>query len=284
MTDIIKAFFTGIRDTLVHQPLVLLVYGANLLLALLLAFPLFGILDHSIGHSMAFEQLEGGFNMNIFRDFMTQHGDKLSSIPSQSIWIIVIYMLLNIFFNGGIINAFLRKNKQGFFSNCRSYFMRFFRLSFLSLMVQIIGSLLVLLPFYFYFKAKSGVLNDAEYFQIGSIALGICFFLVVFVNMVSDYAKIHMVAQNTRSAFLSFFQALRLSFRYFFRTYFLYLTILGIILLLYFVYWKTTGLFNAQSLFSLLLLFIAQQFFLYCRISSRILNFASAAAMYQSFK
>ena len=81
-----------------------------------------------------------GFNYKFLADFLYKFDPSLSLIYDQSLWIIGLFFLLNIFLIGGIVyvfkNAPERLSFSDFWRGCSQYFWRFFRLSAYFLVAQ----------------------------------------------------------------------------------------------------------------------------------------------------
>lgn len=284
----IRAFFQSIQKTLFVFPLILLVYLVNLGLGLLLALPYFKVFRGGIGNSMEPSKLLAGYDHTVYRDLMEQIEGSIAVVDGQTPWMILIFVLLSIFFNGGIIGAMAASqdiSRKSFWINCRHYFGRFFRLSIISIIAYGILAVIIALPLAAYFKGISSSFTSEQAFVIPAIiGAGIFLFLFSFLSMSNDYAKVKIVAENSRSALRMFFSGLKFSFRHFFSAYIFYVLLAMILLVGGFTYWKLSGVVGTSSMFTIILLFIIQQILVFIRTSIRIWHLAYASSLYQNLQ
>ncbi len=281
----IRAFFQSIQKTLFVFPLILLVYVINFCVSMLLALPYFNVFKSGIGRSLEPSKLLIQYDHTVYQDLMGQIGDSLAVVNGQAPWMILIFVLLSIFFNGGILGAMANSDiqKKGFWTNCRKHFGRFFRLSIISLIAYGIIALIIFLPLFAYFRSiGSSFMSENAYLIPGLIGVGIFFFFFSFLSMSNDYAKVKMVAENSRSAVRMFFSGIKFGVRHFFSSYFFYLFLLFIVLMGGVFYWNLSEWIGTTSMITIGLLFVFQQLFVFIRTSIRIWHLAYASSLHQN--
>ena len=104
--NFIAAYTSGLKTIFGKGKLWLLLYALNFLFAIFLAYPLSGFLGNKLGDTLAADKLFDHFDYSIFNDFLIEYWDALSVIANQSIFGLVLYLLLSVFFVGGILNIF----------------------------------------------------------------------------------------------------------------------------------------------------------------------------------
>ena len=280
---IFDIFLSGIKKIIGNLRMWFILFGVQLGFAIVLLWPLGGQLDKMLGHSLMGQDILRGIGMQVFLEFIIDYGQS-ASLEVKLIWIIgLIYLVTSIFFNGGILGVFIRDDKEFssnlFFGNAGSYFGRFLRL-FLFSIVFIIAALLIHTSLGALFNSIAG---DSEPLRILFLMIktGIFLFLLFFINMVFDYAKISTVFRDRRRMCKTALQSWAFVFQNLGRTLKLYYlaTLLG---LLCFVIYSLVGkIFGPSTSLGILLLLIWQQMYAFCRIGIRLNFFASQTILYK---
>lgn len=278
--NFINAYTSGLKTIFSKGKLWLLLYALNFLFAIFLVYPLSGFLGTKLGHTLAADTLFKGFDFSIANDFVQEYGDAFGVIMNQSIFGIILYLLLSVFLVGGILNIFKANEKAysltSFWSGGGKYFWRMFRLAIYFLLIQIA---VFVLFFMLFATLTAGGLerfhNEGEIIQRGLIILPIYLLVATIFFMIHDYAKIHVVATDKSFLFQPIKQAFGWVFKNFSQTFLLYLLNLLTFGLLFFIYIKLDGGT------AMLLVFLIGQFFVLARIGTKLLNLASATKLYQ---
>jgi len=279
--NFITAYTTGLKNIFGKGKLWLLLYALNLIFAIFLAYPLSGFLGNKLGDTLAADKLFEGFDFLIANDFINQYSDAFGVIMNQSVFGLILYLLLSVFLVGGILNIFKQAKEEysltDFWSGSGKYFWRMLRLTIYFLLIQI--GVLVLF-FMLFFTLTAGGLdrfhNEGEILQRGLMLLPFYLLVATIFFMIQDYAKIHIVATDRSLIFKPILQAFRWVFKNFSQTFLLYLLNLLTFGFLFFIYWKLDG-GNA-----VLAIFLIGQFFIIARIGTKLLNLASATELYQN--
>ncbi len=279
--NFIAAYTSGLKTIFGKGKLWLLLYALNFLFAILLAYPLSGFLGRKLGDTLAADKLFENFDYSIFNDFIIEYWDALGVIANQSIFGLLLYLLLSVFLVGGILNIFKEEGSgyglANFWKGGGKYFWRMLRLTIYFLAMQI-G---ILILFFILFSAlTSGGLerlhNEGEIIERGLIVLSIYLFFATIFFMIHDYAKIHVVATDKKMVFRPILDAFKWVFRNFGQAFLLYLLNLLTFGILFFIYLKIDG----GS--AILAIFLIGQFFVLARIGTKLLNLASATKLYRS--
>lgn len=280
--NFITAYTSGLKTTFGKGKLWLLLYALNFLFAIFLAYPLSGFLGSKLGDTLAADKLLENFDFAISNDFVNQYGDAFSVIANQSVFGLLLYLLLSVFLVGGILNIFKEEDNNGygladFWRGGGKYFWRMLRLMIYFLAMQI-G--IFILFFMLFSMLTSGGLerfhNEGEIMRRGLMILPVYLFFSTIFFMIHDYAKIHVVATDKQIVFRPILDAFKWVFRNFGQAFLLYLVNLLTFAVLFFIYLKLDG-GNA-----ILAIFLIGQFFVLARIGMKLLNLASATKLYRS--
>ena len=280
-----KSFWKGNRQTGRYWPALLIIFLFNLVMALLLTLPFRHLWVKSVGYSLAGKELASELNLGYLIDFfITNRASLAAGYPAPLLLGAgVIYLLVNTFFAGGAIGLFHREERftlESFFREAGRWFWRFLRLFLISLLF--IG---VVFLFNSLWKAiaKSALeesANEPLIFWMTASRYGVVLLLLLFVNMVFDYAKIATVISGGRRMFRTTFRAFGFVFSHLGRTlglYYLVILLGGILLALYLTvsYW----LIPASVV---VLVFVWQQLYSVARVWVRLLFFSSQMALYKT--
>jgi len=208
--------------------LVGIVYLISFLLFLLIALPLLGVFKGALAGSEVAAKASLALDPNSLLPALLPHSDLFKAAFSLPFVLFggLLFLLLSLFFAGGAISVFVKEEKGDicqFFAGGGRYFLRFLRLFLFSLIF--LGVILFLRGSGN--KLISRIFLDSPNEPLvfySKLALNlVILFLLLFVDMVFDYAKIGMVVGEKKGAFRSTLSALSFSFRNFSASFSLYL-------------------------------------------------------------
>jgi hypothetical protein len=269
--------------------MIIVLYAANLLVAVPLAMALQSILASGFGQSMDTSSLMQGLSFSVLYDFLNQHRDGLGAILSQVSWTVLAFMLINTLLAGGILTMIRDRREKfsasAFFSGCGKYFMRFLRLFF------IFGLLLLLI-----LMILSGILGTivksitdnavSEITEYWARLATLILLLVpaMIIMMIADYAKIMVVIQDERSMLKTAWRSTKLVFRYFFRTFSLESLMFFVPVVLMVIYGWLDLTIGMSSGVTILVMFILQQVFIVSKAWTKVFFFAGEMSLYHSLQ
>ena len=265
-----------------------LLYLLNVVFALLSAVPFLGFLSESVGHTLANSKMLDGFDYTFISDLMREYGSGLSVILNLSKGIILLFFLFSIFWMGGILS--ILKNEENdysfrkFWQGSAVYFWKLIRLTFYFTFFQI-----VILGFFAFLFLQQGVSPfevESEVSIIKSIMILLPIYLLfaTIFFMIQDYAKIHIVHDETKFIFQPIKNAFRFVFKNFRKCFGLYLLNLLTFAVFFSIYWILSNSFNSNSTPTITLLFLIGQTFIFSRIAVKLLNLGSAMELFQTLK
>jgi len=313
---IFKALGSGIKRVNKNKKMWFFLLVVNILVALVLTFPLYSVLKTSIGDSLMGERLIKGFDYRWYDDFQYrfQDSDFISYLSPtivgsgaffsnvDSLWmgrflhysptiviLITVYVLLNVLFAGGILGVFHSPEEKftikRFFSFGGTYFNRFFRLFIISgifyyILYFLVGANLSKIVN----RLGETAFSERVPMVVGLIFAVVMFFLLFLVNMIFDYAKIRTVVGNGRSMLKETGKAIGFVFKDFGKTMGLYyfIGLLGIVFMV--IYGVVEPLISQTTLLLILLAFVWQQIYMLGRIWVRLTFFSSQLNLFMGLQ
>ena len=286
-----KPLLTSFQQTLRSLRLVSLLYCITLVLGLLATLPFYRTLLVEDQNSLAFLNLLGGFDYTVYSDFMHRSERTLAPLLSLGRWLGLLYVLLSVFFSGGILAWFTQYStvRSGdsfsvgaFWQACSYYVGRFMRLFGITLLAVVVGA-----GFWLIIGSLIGVAMSDTFTERGQFWLGLTFFVLAALNAtlffcISDYARVLMVREDRKDAFQSFRRAIRLVFRNIGQTYGLYWFLIGIGTACFGVYFLLDDAILMQNWPTILLMFLIQQALIFVRIALKVWSLGMAYTVYES--
>jgi len=275
---ILKTYLQGWGLALQHLRLWGLLYVINFLFALLVSFPVFRFLEGKLAHSMALDKMFAQFDFTIYNDIMNEYGDVVGFLFSQGIVTSGLFLLVTIFFVGGILNVFrYRKDAFSFapfWTGGAKFYGRIFLLTLLFLVLQ--GVVIFLFYSLFGFLIEGGLdrfHSEAEIYKRAFIVFPFYVLAAIILWMIQDYTKVVLVTKEL-SLWSSLKEAIVFIRKNFLPTFLLYALNLLIFSLLFYLYWRTP-----TSNSTALVLLVGQAFLIF-RIGTKLVNLGTAALWY----
>ena len=286
---IITSYTSGFKATFKTKKLVTTIYIITFLMALILAIPFSGTIEKEAGNSMAFSALLKDFDYTVYQDFMNHSAKAIQPYISTAIWMGIFYLLFTIFFEGGILTVLKRKEDKFtlrfFWEASAKYFGRFFRLAIYMIIIQAIVAVILFLILALILSSVYKSAPDESYiFYTALVGIIIYLLIFTFLLVVTDYAKVMMVENDEYRPFRTIIRSFAFSLKHFLSTYFLYLLLLVVPIMLFFVYFKIESAIGMASGLTILLVFIIQQLLVWTRIFTKIWILGSELTLYRKFE
>lgn len=291
----IRSFFIGLQHASRSWKMILLLLVANNLFTLPLVVPIFWLVALTTGRTLTADTMFAGhLDVRWIIDVINNQlpGFSLEStgiqIGSSIVVMGLIYLLLNTFFAGGIIEVFAvdygHFTMRRFWAGCGAYFWRFFRLMLISLFFYGGAGFI-----YFVIRGmvNSSAAQSTSYESFLYQRWGTLLLLVVmlgFVNMLFDYAKIRTVVDDSRSMFRETFKALGFSLRHFFSVSVLYsvIAVIGIVFFLSLAWLRDS--IDQSSIITLIAAILLGQTAIAARMWTRMTFYAAELDFYRRYK
>lgn len=265
------------RRTAQNWQIVLIIFLVNFTLGLTIAFPSFSIIKAESEQSLAFEKLIKDFDFTVFYDFMHKNGKSLLSLIPVSLVLTGIYTLLNIFFSGGILSQFAIRDTfklNEFLKNSGRYFLRFFLL----FLIQVVSLILTLIVVFFAFGIFGAIADgktEPTFIAWMIFPSVFTFYYITYLLNVGDYARVLLHRDELLNPWKAFEKAADYVFRNF-KTMQIYWAVVMVGFAVMLVYLFLESSIGMTSGFKIWLMFIIQQFFIFCRVFIRTWNLSNA--------
>jgi hypothetical protein len=202
--NFIRSFLKSWRIAWHSRKVIGWMYVLILLSALLATLPARALLKSKAGHSLMIEDLVQGFNYTFLNDFMNAYGAGLAPVLQSSLWSLLLFVVLLLFFTGGILSTIIgypnKFSPAVFWPACARFFWRMARLAVYHFICQ---AGLFLLFGWFYLKASKGlslaelkddrIIIDALLWLLPPYSLIALFFLCW-----QDYARMLLIKNDSR--------------------------------------------------------------------------------------
>ncbi|MGD1009910.1 MAG: hypothetical protein ABR951_07160 [Candidatus Aminicenantales bacterium] len=280
-----KAIGNGAGAATRRPRLLIDLWVINIVYSLFIAAPLYALFKADLGHSLLGRNLQP-LDFIWLGDFIYKYQDMAPAALAMILVSLLIYTVLYVFLNGGIIGRLLDREgpttPQAFFADCGRYFWRFARLFLVSLLFYALAFGIILEALSVLFNP---VLENARtewtVFWISDLRTVIALLLLSLVHMVFDYARILVVAGDERRIL----RALRAAFAFlgtrFFRAWSLYLLIGAGFLGGMAVYFLIGAHLPDSGLFWLGVGILWGQTFIVFRLWTKMIYFAAQAEFYR---
>jgi hypothetical protein len=217
----------GIRRVVSAPSLLVAVWALTTAISLPLTLSIRRDIVGSLGRSLAADSASRGMNYDWMQEFAAQATgiattfrptivgfsavlDNISAYvdnvqrPSAVAAASAVYVLAWIFLSGGIISRYARDRAAavpGFFSACRTFFLRFLRLAVITAVVYglLFGALHPWLFTTLYPRLTAGVQLERDAFAIRAGLYLVFVLTLAAANIVFDYAKVRAVIEDRRS-------------------------------------------------------------------------------------
>jgi hypothetical protein len=291
----IRSFFIGLLHASRGWKMILLLLVANNLITIPLVVPIFWLVAYSTGRTLTADRMYADkLDVRWITDVINQQvpGFSFESTGIQIGLLLavlaLIYLLMNTFFTGGIIEVLAmdygRFTMRRFWGGCGAYFWRLFRLMLISMLFYgVVGFAFYLLQTKLDLAAAQATSYEAFLYQRwGSMALLVI--LLGFVNMVFDYAKIRAVVEDSRAMFSGAIRALGFTLSHFFSVSVLYLLIALFGIVLFFLLVQARNSVVQSSVLTISATILLSQTAVAAQIWTRMTFYAAELDFYRRYK
>jgi hypothetical protein len=282
MINVLTAYKDGLSAALREKAMLFWLYGFNLLFAYLVALPLSMMLSKALTNTVAADRVLQAFDFTIYLTIMDNFGKGVSLGRTIST-IGVLYLIVNIFFAGGILKVFIEEKKfnlKDFFAGCVEYFNRFLRLFLFSLIFIFMAIITYLL-----ISKLLGLITESsttEHLPLILFILKILIFgaMLAMINMLFDYAKIMTVVNDFHGMYRTIKDALMFVIMSPKKTVGIYISYLITILFFMIIYLVVESFISVSGWVTILVFFLWTQIFMLSRVWIRLSFFAGQYSFY----
>jgi len=304
----------GFKTTGKATQMVVLLFLINFVFSLILAVPMYQSLKESIGQSRVGERMAEGFDYLWWQEFWDESkglektftpsiigkGALINNLealvqmrflgaPPVILITGLFYIILHVFLAGGILSIFNQDTPKFtmkvFFQGAGAYFLRF-------LLLMLVSWVFFLTIGVFLNKGLDSILDnfsenavsEVAPFYLGLLFNAIVFFLLLFIQMVFDYARIKIVAEERKNILKSSSEAFGFVFRHLGSTLGLYYLIFGASVIVAVVYIFIKELVPQSAFWGVLIAFILQQLFIFAVVWIRCWLYASQMKLHRYWR
>jgi len=291
--------------------MVLFLFLINLIFALILAVPMYDSLKDSFGNSLVGDRMAEGFDMLWWEEFRDQSEGlektftpfiigkgailnnlemlvqmKFFALPPLLLVFGIAYIILQAFLAGGILTTLHsgdpRFNLGSFFEGAGRHFPNFFLIMLVSwvFFFGLIGNLNLLLGAAVNRVAESAF-SEVTPFYLGLLFSAIVLFLILLIQMIFDYARITVTAEEEGNAFRAIIKAFGFVFRHPGSTLSLFYTLFSVQAAVTLIYILLKGLIPQSSPAGVIATFAWQQLFIFAVVGIRCWLYASQLELYK---
>ncbi|MBE9510747.1 MAG: hypothetical protein IMY71_07715 [Bacteroidetes bacterium] len=271
---IIQNYLSGLRLASRSLKMTTMIYVINLLFALALAIPFYSVITNAAHGSLQVNKLLEGFNYTTMQELTDSAKGSISLLFKEGIWLAILYLLLSIFLAGGILktldNGAVFKSKE-FFANGSKFFFRFLRLTFYFILIHALVILIIYLPLSLILSTlgKNAESEKALFYAIIAGG-GLHIIIFIYLLIIAHYTRFMIITEDTTKVWKKIWASVKFVSRKFFSTYPLYLLLLAGLVLLILVFKFLSGVVGMTTGFTIFIMFLLQQVFIWCRIWLKI--------------
>ncbi len=254
-----------------------IVYFLQLCLALTVGMQVYDVMQASIGNSLEINKLLHNYDHTVVTDFLKVHGASITPLIGQLRWLLLAWLLFSVFTDGGLlycVHAPEQASGVGFWKNGAAHFFAFLKISLVFLFFAGLWTMLLFLPIAMFFQPSLQFFSSEKY-AVWLVMLILALWLLGFVELFvwSVLSRVQHLEKGG-SAFGSIWAGWR-SFRKNKASFMALMAgFIGLQLLLLLCYFVAEALTGMTSAMLILVVFVLQQVFVFCRIQIRQMVYA----------
>lgn len=301
----------GFKQTSAAWRMVGILLLVNLLFCLTMAIPMYRSLRDSLGSSQVTERMAAGFDYLWWEEYRDQaegiestftpaligKGAILTNLegliqtrflhlPLPLLYFGVLYLLLHAFLSGGILSVFLQDRPRfragSFLEGSARFFPRFLGIMLISWIFFFFGTgLLSGCLRSIVDRAAAGAASEITPFLLNLLVSVVILFLLLFLQMLFDYARIQIVLKDGRNILRSILHSFGFVFRNLGSTLGLYYLLYLLNILISLLYLTLVEHIPDTSILGILAVFLIQQLFIFGVIWMRCWLYAGQMKLYR---
>jgi hypothetical protein len=282
MISIFAAYKKGLEMAWKEKRMLFWLYGFNLLFAYLITMPVAMMISNALAKTTTADKVLTAFDFTTLVTIIDIYGKGIN-MGRMITTFGILYLIINIFFAGGILKIFIEEKKfslKEFFSGCVEYFSRFLRLFLFSLMFIIIAIIFYLAISSLFSLFTENATTEHAPLLLFILKILITGIMLAIINMLFDYARIMTIVNDFYGMYKTIKQALMfvmMSVRQTVSLYFLYVITLIVILLIYLF---VESFISVTGWLTILIFFLWTQLFVISRMWIRMSFFAGQYSFY----
>jgi len=275
----------GLYEITANIPAVLIVWLTNLILALAVAWPVFGWLGR-MDQMPAAEEMLRGFSLPLLFDLLRYDYSTVVRLLSNLIfWLVLCALLISTFLSGGVLSVLANPGRgpflEQFFAGASRYFLRFFRLLLGAGLCAgtILLALNVALGALVFRLSESAAELTSLLLVLGqgvlSAVIGTVFLLAL------HYARIETVLEGTTGMAGAYLRSLVFVFRNILRAFALIIFFAGLMGMVHLLYMMVRSVLPTTTWLPILLLMALQQVVVFVRSGFQVGLYGGELELYR---
>ena len=281
---IIQDYLSGLRLASRSLKMTTMIYVINLLFALALAIPFYGVITNAAHGSLQVNKLLEGFNFTAFQEFTDSAKASINLLIKEGIWLAILYLLFCIFMTGGILKTLDNEavfERKEFFANGSKFFFRFLRLTLYFIILHGLVILIIYLPLSLIMVTLGkNAESEKALFYAAIFGGGLYIIIFIYLLIVAHYTRFMIITEDSTKVWKTIWASVKFVSCKFFSTYPLYLLLLVNLILLVLVFKFLSGVIGMTTGFTIFIMFLLQQLFIWCRIWLKIWFYGSQLEYY----
>ncbi len=278
-----KIFIRSIKTLFQYKRLWIFLFLVQFIIALILINPISSQFNEMFSNSLSADTILQGQGTNSIFEFMVHKAEVIAVQQKIILLAGLVYLLLTIFFNAGIItNLVEKKNFQAafFFQSAGHFFGRLLRLFIWSVPFYLIAFILYSILSKV-FKLLSGE-SEPLIFIFFIINFLILVFLFLLIKMVFDYTKIALISEDKKKVIITNLKTWKFVLKNKWKILGLFYLIVFLLIILGLIYLSLCSLLHISTWIGIIVLFILQQLFVFSRIGIKLIYFSSLIFLFQN--
>ncbi len=254
------------------------------LMAAFVAVPLMGVAISNLGHSRYGAELMRGFDASwVIELFYYVQGSPLGAIVPTVVLAVFLLFVGSIFLAGGAVKMLVYDgpdySPRMFYEGCGRYFWRFLRLAVYSVLFYAVAMIVTRLLRKLVENAWGEGMEDHQLTIAGWVVSGLMLLLFAVVGTAMDYAKVRLVADDSRKSLRAAFGSMRLVLTHLGRTMGVWLVLMLLLAVFVGVYLPVSNRLQGGGAGKILTLIVLQQFYVFSRVWLRMMAWGAAVEL-----
>ncbi len=261
-----------------------LFWVTNMAFAAALTIPIATVLSDHLGNSLINQGLVEQFDFQWYLQFRSENRTAVTIYPPFIYSIALIYMLIQLFYTGGLLSVILNKTKDhivDFFYGGVKYFLRFTKIFFVISVLYIIALMTDTIIAYGFRMILDNSPNAFIYGSLTTIRYLIFMFFITLINIMADYSKVIVAVKDSGNILRVINDSLVFIGKNADKVFVIYLIISSFVAVAAISYNIVDGFLPKRPLLLLLPAFIIQQILIIFRVLIKMYFFTSEVYLFQ---
>jgi hypothetical protein len=192
-----QAIQAGVHGTRRRWPLVVLLYGLNLALALVFSAAIYAALAETVGPTGYGVDLARGFDIVLWADLMETMRPVFFALTAQLFWVVPLWLLWRTALGVGLVHALRGQQIRSFWQGVGRYTGRGLLVALLFVPLMLAVVILLLITIVMLNVVFSGEVGT---FWVNGVVAPVAFFFgFAFIGLLHDYARIALVVDERKA-------------------------------------------------------------------------------------